>query len=67
MTANTDITKTTASFVNKMLFESKITIISANRLFRKWANIATKILLVLRYRIETQIANINAENMLPKV
>jgi adenine specific DNA methylase Mod len=66
-TAKTDIIETTTSLVKRIFCESKTTIISAKRLFRKWAKIATKILPVFRYRIEMQIPKIKAENMEPKL
>lgn len=66
-TAKMDIINTTELFVNKILFGSRTTIISANRLLKKWANIATKILSVLRYNIAMQIPKMNAENIDPKL
>ena len=65
MTAKTDITPTTAPFVNNTLPESIMTISSASRLFRKCANIATRTLPVFKYRIAMQTPKMNAEVMLP--
>ena len=65
--AKMDIIIMTELFVNKILFGSRITIISANRLFKKWANIATKILSVFRYNIAIHIPKINAEKIDPKL
>ena len=65
--AKDDITIITISFVNSTLFESRKTIVSANRLFRKWANIGTKMLSVLRYSTAMQTAKTKAENMDPKL
>ncbi len=66
-TAKRDIVKMTRLFVNRTLPLSMNTIISASRLFRKWAKIGTKMFSVLRYRIAMQIPKINAENMDPKL
>lgn len=65
--AKMDIKSTTELFVNKILFWSRTTIISANRLLKKCENIATKILSVFRYNIAMQIPKMNAENIDPKL
>lgn len=65
--AKTDITNITVLFVNKRLPLSKNTMLSAKRLFRKWAKIGTTILSVLTYKMAMHIAKMNAEVMLPKV
>ena len=63
--AKKEITKITGVLVNKTLFTSKITMLSARKLFKKCANIGTAILSVLTYKMAMQIANINAAIMLP--
>lgn len=67
MTARTDTMKTTEGFVNKISDVSAMTMISANRLFRKCAKIGTRMLSVFKYRIAMHIAKINAEIILPKL
>lgn len=67
MMAITEISIITQLSVNKILFESDMTINSAMRLLRKCAKIGTKMLSVFRYRIATHIAKTNAENIEPKV
>ena len=57
----------TTLFVNSRLFVSKTTMLSAMKLFKKCANIATTILSVLIYRIAMQIEKTNAEVIFPKV
>ncbi len=65
--AKIDMTIMTKLFVNKILPESTITILSAIRLFKKCAKIGTRILSVFKYKIAMQIAKINAEIILPKL
>ena len=65
-TAKRDTIPITHAFVNSALPESRTTIISAMRLFKKWASIAARMLSVLRYRIDKQIPKTNAENIDPK-
>ena len=60
-----DTIQITALFVNKILPLSKNTMVSANRLFRKWAKIGTRILLVFIYKMAMHIAKTKAEIMLP--
>ena len=67
ITAKIDITIITKVLLNKTLLESRTIIISANKLFKKWANIGTTILSVFKYKIDTQIAKINAEKIDPKL
>ena len=57
----------TTPSVNSRLFVSKNTMLSAMRLFKKCANIATTILSVLIYRIAMQIEKMNAAVIFPKV
>lgn len=63
--AKRDITPITRPFVNRTFAVSTITMLSANRLFKKCAKIGTKILSVFRYKIAIHIAKMNAEIMLP--
>lgn len=65
MTARMEIAPITKVFVNKISPESKTTIASAMRLFKKCAKIGTKILSVFKYRIAIQTPNMKAEKMLP--
>lgn len=65
MTAKTETVMTTLLFVNNILFTSKITMISASRLFKKCAKIGTNTLSVFRYRIAMHIEKTNAAIMLP--
>ena len=64
-TAKRDIIPITRPFVNRTFAVSKITILSANRLFKKCAKIGTRILSVLRYKMAMHIAKMNAATMLP--
>ena len=64
--AKMDMSKITEEFVNRSLPESRIRIVSANRLFKKWARIGTRIFSVFRYRTATQIPKTNAEKIDPK-
>ena len=65
--AKMDTMRTTKVFVNKMPAVSAMTMLSANKLFKKCAKIGTRILSVFKQRIAMHIAKINAEVMLPKV
>lgn len=66
-TAKKETHPMTTSLVNIKLFTSRITMLSAMKLFKKWAKIATTILSVLIYRMAMQIEKTNAEVMFPKV
>lgn len=64
--ARTDTVPITIPFVNSIFAVSRMTMLSANRLFRKCAKIGTRILSVFKYRMAMQIAKINADEILPK-
>ncbi len=58
------ITKTLLKIISCLSIK---TILSAKRLFKKCANIGTKILSVFKYKIAIQTAKIKAEKIDPKL
>lgn len=65
ITAKIDTNPITTPFVNKILPESTNTIVSAIKLFKKCAKIGTRILSVFKYKMDMQIAKINAAEIFP--
>lgn len=65
MIAKTETMQTSRLLLKSNFWLSMPTITSANKLFKKCANIGTIILSVFKYRIATHIAKTNAEIILP--
>lgn len=67
ITAKIETEYITVKLVNKIFWVSNATILSAERLFKKWEKIGTKILSVFKYNKAMQIANMKAEVIEPKL